>query len=207
MSRWNDAGLEPFTVGLRVASWRDFWRLNRLLWSGLGIAALRSVPFVVALSILTLMLVLLVVSTAVRSPGLLPGALAYVGLTVTTMFALMGVLVSLHCALRLADRHRWLLLSSDRTAVLDVILSRRRDGWRITPANHMKLRRSGSAAALRISFADWMQCNSRDDVELGLVAQNRRVAALYASQFPQLEVISRRDWVGRVSMGAREPRA
>lgn len=158
--------------------------------------------FVVALLILTLMLVLLVVSTAVRSPGLLPGALAYVGLTVTVMTALMAVLVSLHCATRLADWCRWVLISPDRTAVLGVILTRRRDGWRITPANHMKLRRSGSASALRSSFADWMQRNSRDGIELRLIAQNRRVAALYASQFPQLE-ISRRDWAGRVSMERR----
>lgn len=206
MPSWEDARLET-PAGLCVAGWRDFCRLNRLSWSGLGIAALHSAPFRVMLSFLLLTMVLLVVTAALCSPDLLMWALVYVGLIVVATTALMGVLVLRHCAVRLMDNRRQILLTPDRMAVLDVIVTRHRSGWRIMPANHMKLTRSSTASALRASLADWMQDSDRDDIEARIVAQNRRVAELYASQFPQLRVISRRNWGGRVLLELRDAKS
>lgn len=122
--------------------------------------------------------------------------LTWVGLLAVMISVVLLVLT----AFRLAS-DRMVILSADRTAVLDVIIKQDH----VTIANHTKLNGTSSAAALRASVGLWLP--GATELPLRFWAKREPVAMLYVRQFPTLQRTGRKNLTGGVELETHTPSA
>lgn len=132
-----------------AAGRRDAPRLLLLSLSGLGLLLRASRRFRLLVLALMSIYVLEAVAIFIISPPLvLLVVVTIAAMLVATVVALLGSV-----AWRLLDPRRVVLMSADRTAVVDVLFLKNR----LSLANHTRLRRSTAAPALRDAVADWLR--------------------------------------------------
>lgn len=175
--------------GATLATWSDFGRLLHIAAQS-QLRVMRRQP---ALGALFVGLLVVLVIEGIWIGGLMGSTAPVIVLMALTVGAIV-IFVLAHTAYRLLDRHRLVLLSSSGRSGLDVRFGSARP---LIPSNHGRLRGDTSAPALRAAVAEWARSLPIDGVSFK--AQNRRVAQLYAAQFPEL-VIGPRDALGHVEL-------
>lgn len=117
------------------------------------------------------------------------------------LFVVSTIAVTLSTvAFRLADPRRFIALSDDRAAVLDVVALTRKNQRLVRLENHARLPSSESAAPLRQEVSGWVLTLHSLGRRLDTSAQNLVVARLYERQFPNLIVIGKKDRWGHVRL-------
>ncbi|MGN7187516.1 hypothetical protein [Microbacterium enclense] len=192
--------LEPSPpVGTIYASTSDFWRMVRLSAVGTHRSLSRWWPAQVFFACVFVLIGTHAGVEAALAPSLVPLVavpLAWAGLLTVMISVLLLVLTYI----RLAS-DRMVILSADRTAVLDVIIKQDH----VTIANHTKLNGTSSAAGLRASVGLWLP--EATALPLRFWAQREPVAKLYIRQFPSLQRTGRKKLTGSVELEAHLPSA
>lgn len=124
-----------------------------------------------------------------------PEALIPITAFVALILVIAALLLIAHTAWRLIDPRKIVMLSTDRTACVDVKFNRRT----VTLSNHGRLIHTQSAHPLRENVGAWLVSLAVRGVVIK--AQNRKVARLYQQQFPQLRTVDT-DLFGRVELSA-----
>lgn len=182
---------------LRRADSRDFGRLVRLTVEAIVILIRRDRTVQVIVGVCVALSVVALVVGALLGGALLPSIAVGVGLfwVISPIAVLVAGLV--HASVRLSDRRRIVVLDADRACAVDVRLF---DDRTLRLCNHSRLLRSTGAPAFRARIADWMRGLIDDGWSPDIVAQNPRVAAIYAGQFPTLLRPGAEDRQGRVRL-------
>lgn len=174
----------PAPVNATYATWADFWRLIQLSGAGVYRALVRAWPAQAMFALMWTAIGALAGLECAFSASLEP--LIFVPTSWATLLAGITFLVLVvNVSWRLRSG-RLIILSADKTAVLDVIVRREY----FTIANHTKLSGTTSVAELRQSIDPWRF--SLTSLPLRFWAQNERVARLYLAQFPSLERTGKR---------------